>query len=193
MNSNNLQSLIDLYKQNYAKALTIEVNKKIHILADLLLKVWRNNSNIYIIGNGGSAANANHIANDFTYGAGITSKKGIKIESLASNTAVITCLANDIGYDFIFSEQLKVKATKDDLLIALSGSGNSKNIIEAINVANKIHMSSFAILGFNGGEVKKIVQDCIHFQIHDMQISEDLQMFVFHICSKWLSKIDINK
>ena len=82
----------------------------------------------------------------------------------------MTCLANDIGYDKIFSEQIKSKGSKGDLLIVLSGSGNSKNIISAIKEAHKLKMNTFGILGFNGGKCKKILNNFINYKINDMQI-----------------------
>ena len=145
------------------------------------------------IGAGGSGANAQHIANDFLYGAGITNNKGIKVEALVSNSSVITCLANDINYESIFSEQIKVKANEGDLLLVLSGSGNSMNIIKAIEQAKNINVSTFGIIGYDGGKAKKILDDYIHFQLNDMQIVEDLQMFVCHVCCKWLSQINFAK
>ena len=102
-------------------------------LCELILSAWKSNNTIYLCGNGGSAANAIHIANDMTYGA-TKNGKGISIESLSSNSAVLTCLANDLSYEDIFSEQIKVKGKSNDLLVVLSGSGNSKNIIKAIEV-----------------------------------------------------------
>ena len=101
--------------------------------------------NIFICGNGGSGGNAIHIAIDFIYGAGITNNSGLKIEALTSNQSVITCLANDLGYENIFSEQLKVKATENDILIILSGSGNSKNVLKAIEIGN-IENENFCIV-----------------------------------------------
>ena len=111
----------------------------------------------------------------------------IRAEALSANSAVITCLANDISYDKVFAEQLKVKGNKDDILIALSGSGNSPNIINAINTANEMDLKTFAILGFDGGEVKKIAKCPIHFEVNDMQVSEDLQLIVGHMCMQWLN------
>ncbi len=103
----------------------------IPVLAGLILDRWRNKKNIYLCGNGGSASNAVHIANDLIYGASAKNGVGIKAEALTANPAVLTCLANDIGYEDIFSEQLKVKAGMGDLLIVLSGSGNSENVVRA--------------------------------------------------------------
>ncbi len=184
-----IQNIIDDYKKNYANSLNKDIYVKINDLSRLIIKCWKNNRTIYIVGNGGSGANAQHVANDFLYGAGKTNKKGIKVEALVSNNAVITCLANDISYDSIFSEQLKVKANKKDMLIVLSGSGNSKNIIKAIKQAKKMDVHTFGIIGFNGGKAKKILDNYIHFELNDMQVVEDLQMFVCHVCCKWLSQI----
>ena len=153
-----------------------------------ILKTWKNKKTIYVCGNGGSAGNANHIANDLIFAAGKKNKKGIKVESLASNPSIITCLANDIGYENIFSEQIRVKGSKGDLLIVLSGSGNSTNVIKAIKEAKKNKLDTFAILGFNGGMCKKIVKNYIHYEVNDMQISEDLQMIVLNICIQELMK-----
>lgn len=138
-------------------------------------------------GNGGSAGNAVHLANDFLYGAGIKNDGGgLCVEALSANPAVLTCLANDLGYDQIYAEQLKVKAQPGDVLIALSGSGNSLNIIKALEAGNAIGMKTFAILGYSGGRCKDIAQYPIHFEIDDMQIAEDLQLIVGHICMQWL-------
>jgi D-sedoheptulose 7-phosphate isomerase len=111
---------------------------------------------------------------------------GIRVEALSANSAVITCLGNDVGYDDIFSHQLKVKAKKDDVLIVLSGSGNSQNVVKAIEVGNEIGVKTFAILGYDGGRCKEIAHFPIHFAIDDMQISEDLQLIVGHMCMQWL-------
>ena len=137
-------------------------------------------------GNGGSAGNAIHIANDFNYGIDKNGGIGLSVEALPANTSVLTCLANDEGYETIFSQQLKVKATPDDLLIVFSGSGNSANVVEALKVGNEIGMKTYAILGYSGGRCKELAKFPIHFEIDDMQISEDLQLIVGHMCMQWL-------
>ena len=158
-----------------------EILSLIKLLALDLFEVWKSKKNVYLIGNGGSAANAIHIANDFIYlNNKLKKKKSIKVESLSSNTAIITCLANDKSYDDIFSFQLTTKADSNDLLIILSGSGNSKNIIRASEESKKISMKSFGIIGFDGGAVKEKLDDCIHLKINDMQVIEDMQTIIFH-------------
>ena len=160
-------------------------------LAYELYKAWVDGRNVYICGNGGSAANAIHIANDLHYGIGAcgVGKKlpGLRVEALSSNIGVITCLANDTGYENIFSHQLEVKSEKNDLLIALSGSGKSPNIIKALATANQIGVKTFAILAFDGGPCKEIAKTVIHFEINDMQIAEDTQLVVGHLCMQWLN------
>ena len=137
------------------------------------------------------AANAIHIANDLHYGIGAcgSGKKlpGLRIEALPANTGVITCLANDTGYENIFAHQLEVKSKKGDVLIALSGSGNSPNITKALETANTIGVKTFAILAYTGGKSKEIANTVIYFQTDDMQIAEDTQLVVGHLCMQWLN------
>ena len=189
-----MKELIEKYKKNISILLNDKnLIKNISHLSKKLLVAWKNKNCIYLCGNGGSAGNANHIANDLIYGAGKQNGYGLNVEALSSNPSVITCLANDTGYENIFSEQLKAKGKKNDLLIVLSGSGNSKNVVNAIKVAKKIKMKTFAIVGYNGGICKKIADNNIHFKINDMQLSEDFQLIAMHMCMKWLSKISIKK
>ena len=160
-------------------------------LAHELHQAWVDGRNVYICGNGGSAANAIHIANDLHYGIGACgigkNLPGVRVEALPANAGIITCLANDTGYDNIFSHQLEVKSQRGDLLIALSGSGNSSNIVKAITTANKMGLKTFAILAFDGGQCKKVAKIPIHFAVNDMQIAEDIQLVVGHLCMQWLN------
>jgi len=101
--------------------------------------------------------------------------------------AIVTGLSPST-IEYIFLEQLRVKANKGDILIVLSGSGNSQNVINALNFAKKNKVKSFSILGYSGGECKKISDYSIHFKVNDMQISEDLQLITGHLCMQWLLK-----
>ena len=155
-------------------------------LAQDMLECWRKGSRVFLCGNGGSAGNAIHLANDFLYGIAKKTGGGLKVMALSANSAVITCLANDVGYEHIFSEQLAVQAELGDLLIVLSGSGNSPNNLRVVEKAREIGVKSYAVLGFNGGQCKKIVDEPIHFPVNDMQISEDLQIIVGHMLMQYL-------
>lgn len=149
-------------------------------LAELLHKAWIQRSRVFICGNGGSAGNANHLANDFLYGVN-PGGKALDVESLSANSAVMTCLANDTGYDNIYAQQLISKAKADDVLIVLSGSGNSGNIVAALVQAKQLGMKTAAILGYSGGKAKTLSDLVIHFAIDDMQIAEDMQLVVGHM------------
>ena len=147
---------------------------------------WQEGRRVFFCGNGGSAGNAIHLANDFLYGIAKRSGGGLKVMALSDNPAVITCLANDVGYEHIFSEQLAVQAQKGDLLIALSGSGNSPNIVRVLEQAKSMGVKSYAVLGFTGGKCKQLADVPIHFPVNDMQIAEDLQIIVGHMLMQWL-------
>ena len=175
---------------NYAQKLSSIIANadwsKVLQLSQLILNLRSQGGRVYLVGNGGSAANAVHIANDLVYAVAEKSGAGIDAIALSSNTAVLTCLGNDVGFEHIYSEQLAVSGKPGDLLIALSGSGNSQNIVNAIHVAQKCKMRTSAILGFDGGVCKKLAELPIHFKIDDMQIAEDLQLTVGHMMMKWL-------
>ena len=141
---------------------------------------------IFLAGNGGSAANANHLAADLIYGVNQQGRGVFRVHSLAANPSVLTCLGNDIGYENIFSHQLEALAESGDLLLVFSGSGNSPNILQALKAAKKIGVTSMALLGYDGGGAKALADLPIHFPIHDMQAVEDLHMIVGHLLMKVL-------
>ena len=155
-------------------------------LAQEMRKRWEAGRRVFFCGNGGSAGNAIHLVNDFLYGVAKRTGGGMKVLALSENPAVITCLANDVGYESIFSEQLAVHGEKGDLLIVLSGSGNSPNIVKVLKQSKTMGIKSFAILGYSGGRSKSLADVAIHFSIDDMQISEDMQLIVGHMIMQWL-------
>jgi D-sedoheptulose 7-phosphate isomerase len=156
------------------------------ILAADLHRCWREGRSVFICGNGGSAGNAIHLANDYLYGIAKGAGLGMRVQALAANASVLTCLANDVGYDAVFSSQLAVQGRAGDVLLVFSGSGNSPNIVRAIEQAQAMGIKSYAVLGFSGGICKDIADVPIHFAIEDMQISEDLQLVVGHMIMQWL-------
>lgn len=155
-------------------------------LAEDLLRCWRDGKQVFLCGNGGSAGNAVHLANDLLYGISKTSGSGLRVNALCANTSVITCLANDEGYDSIYSLQLAVQGNEGDLLVVLSGSGNSPNILKVLDQAKEMGIKSYAILGYSGGKAKAMADEAIHFPVDDMQISEDMQLVVGHMIMQWL-------
>jgi D-sedoheptulose 7-phosphate isomerase len=155
-------------------------------LAYELFECWKSGRQVFLAGNGGSAGNANHVANDFLYPISKTLGSGIRAHALSMNPSILTCLGNDEGYDHIFSFQLAALARKSDILSVFSGSGNSGNIVQVLKEARIRGVKSFAVVGFDGGQSKNLADVVIHFPINDMQISEDVQMIISHMIVQWL-------
>jgi D-sedoheptulose 7-phosphate isomerase len=179
------------YLERLQGCFTSEILTAVERLASELRQAWIDGRHVYICGNGGSAANAMHMANDFHYGIGACGPgpllPGLRVDALPANVGVITCLANDTGYANIYAHQLQVKGRAGDLLIVLSGSGNSANVVKALEVAAGLGIRTFAILAFSGGRCLELAEVPIHFPIHDMQIAEDTQLVVGHLIMQWLN------
>lgn len=180
------RELLKQYADNLSQCIQEIPISSIESLAIALEKTRTVDQRVWICGNGGSCATAIHWANDFLYPVVKYGGKGLRIQALSGNSAVLTCLGNDIGYDKIFSTQLETNAHSGDLLIVLSGSGNSPNILRALEAGQDLGMKTFAIVGFDGGKAKELADEVIHFEVHDMQLAEDLQMVVCHMLVKYL-------
>ncbi|MCS6763653.1 MAG: SIS domain-containing protein [Candidatus Protistobacter heckmanni] len=176
--------------QDYAERLKRTIDLTDHgailRLAQSFRDVWASGNQLLLCGNGGSAGNATHLANDYLYGIAKGKFPGLRVHSLAANSAILTCLGNDLGYSEIFAEQVKVYARPGDLLGVLSGSGNSPNVVKALETAKDMGVKTFAILGYSGGKCCDLVDIPIHFAVDDMQISEDMQVIVGHMLMQWL-------
>jgi D-sedoheptulose 7-phosphate isomerase len=160
---------------------------EVEALASALRSAWIHGRQVFICGNGGSAANAIHLANDLVYGIAKENGRGLRVHALPANQAIMTCLANDVSYAAIYSKQLELYGRPGDLLIVLSGSGNSPNVVEALAAARAGGLTSFAILGYSGGRCLALADHAIHARVDDMQISEDVQVMVGHMIMQWLA------
>lgn len=178
--------------QDYVERLAVALRgadwSAVEKLAQAIHGCWREGRRLFLCGNGGSAANALHLANDFHYGIGRGQRPGLRVQALPANVSVLTCLANDEGYDEVFARQLAVEGQPGDILLVFSGSGNSPNILKALEQAKKMGLMSFAVLGYSGGKAKAMADVPIHFPIDDMQVAEDTQMAVGHMIMQWLSR-----
>jgi len=151
-------------------------------LSDLIEACYDAGKFVFIIGNGGSGSNASHLCEDLAKCTlrDFETQKRLKVLSLTDNVAWIMAIANDINYEGIFAEQLKNLASPGDLLLAISGSGNSPNIIKAVDWSNKNGLTTFGITGFNGGKLKGMAQHNLHVAVDDMGMVESLHQVVFH-------------
>lgn len=158
--------------------------------ANLLLDARKNGRNVYFIGNGGSAATSSHFANDLAIGTR-TFEKPLKVMSLTDNNAVITAIANDDGYENIFLKQLQVLLNPGDIVVAISASGNSKNLLNAVDFAKRNGNFVVGLTGFDGGELKKVSDLVLHIETARGEYGpvEDIHMIFDHVISSYLNRV----
>ena len=172
---------IDDYADRLKKAIDNLDRNMINDAMNVLLKAYENENTIYIFGNGGSASTASHYVCDFNKGVSISLAKKFRFVCLNDNVATVMAIANDCGYENIFLMQLEGKLKKGDIIIAISGSGNSKNIIKAVEYAKEQGNEIISLTGYDGGKLLKLSDHPIHVNINDMQIAEDLHMVIDHM------------
>jgi len=170
------------YKDKLIDTLDSLNSQEIEDLINLLIDAYQEEKFVFVIGNGGSAANASHFAQDLAKGTRHSpqQKKRIKALSLTDNLPFITAQGNDEGYESIFEQQLRTYATSGDLLIAISGSGNSPNILKAVQWANDNGLITVGITGFDGGKLKKLAKHSVNVRLDDMCTSESMHSIIFH-------------
>lgn len=162
-------------------------------LVNLLLQSRRNNAQVLIAGNGGSAATSSHFAIDLGVGTMKLGKLPIKSISLADNLSTITAIANDLDFSKVFEKQIEVLGKPGDLLILISASGNSKNLINALNVAVQKEMKVFTLTGFDGGELKLLSSGSnIHIpsKVGEYGLVEDLHLSICHMATECIRAIN---
>ncbi|MFO0938490.1 MAG: SIS domain-containing protein [Gemmataceae bacterium] len=159
---------------------------EVQLLADLMYEKYLAGRMIFVIGNGGSGSNASHFCEDIGKGTlkmpqDLTSdKKRFRILSLTDNTPYILAWGNDEGFDRVFTEQLKNLAQPGDMLVAISGSGNSRNILTAVEWANQYGLTTYGCTGFTGGKLRDLAQKGLHVPLDDMGIVETIHLAAFH-------------
>lgn len=178
------------YCDDYFKELNTCVNeqtqKDLKKITDFLLIKYKKKKNIFVCGNGGSAAIANHFECDHKKILSETKKINPRIISLCSNNPLITAIANDFSYDQVFKKQLQYLSNNDDVLITISSSGNSKNIIEAIKFAKKKSIKVISFTGFNGGRSKVICDMNLHVNSNNYGVIENLHHAYMNIISQYI-------
>jgi D-sedoheptulose 7-phosphate isomerase len=154
--------------------------------ADLIYIAWESSNFVYIIGNGGSGTTASHMAEDLGKSSlresdlKDESKKRLKVLSLTDNTGWLMAVGNDLSYDEIFVQQLMNYGQPGDVLLAISGSGNSANVLNAVDWANRHGLKTFGLSGYAGGQLKEMQQDGLHVALEDMGMVESIHLCLFH-------------
>jgi D-sedoheptulose 7-phosphate isomerase len=152
----------------------------------LLEKAYSETRRVFVIGNGGSAATSAHMANDLLWGVAQTGKRGFRVTSLSDNVPVLTAIANDASYADIFTKQLEAQAESGDLLIAISGSGNSENVVRGVELAKRMGLLTVGFLGMKGGKLKSMVDIAIVVPSDDYGPIEDVHMMLDHLVTAYL-------
>ena len=179
----NTEALI--YVKHYINQLQDEINslplEQIVNIAKILREAQLKGKRIFIIGNGGSAAAAAHATCDLGKNTRKPDQPRLRVINLVENISGLTAYANDEGYENVFSEPLLSLAERGDILMAISGSGNSPNIIKALETARLIGVTSIGITGFEGGKMKSLVDYCLIAPSHNMERIEDIHLIINHL------------
>lgn len=179
-------------KKDYTKNIREYLDREIKVLNSLdldvisdvmnaILETYQNERNIYIFGNGGSAATASHFANDFNKGISEYLDKKFNFICLNDNVPTLLAIANDIGYEAVYEFQLRGRVKSDDLVIGISGSGNSPNILNAVEYAKTQGAKTIGITGFGGGKLAQMAAISLNVPVDSMQITEDVHMIFDHL------------
>ncbi|MBI1278789.1 MAG: SIS domain-containing protein [Anaerolineaceae bacterium] len=157
-------------------------------VVEALVSANRAGQTVYICGNGGSAATATHFGCDLAKRPIVAGQPRYRVVPLTDNNALMTALSNDIGYEVVFSEQLIPLVRKGDILIGISGSGNSKNVLKAVEVAKEAGALTIGFSGYDGGKLAPAVDISVHIPSFNMAMVEDIHLMLEHaICEKLLA------
>jgi len=190
----NKNRFIDNYIGELKRCLDRLDRQKIGDVIDLLMGAYKKEKKIFILGNGGSASNASHMACDLGKGTIFRhydeGERRFRAISLTDNVAYLTALANDISYEDIFVQQLRNLIDKGDMVIVLSGSGNSPNVIKAVKYAKKKGAKTVGFMGFkDGGKLRKIVDKAVIVDSRSYGPCEDIQLVLDHIMTGWITRV----
>lgn len=181
-----MTSTSTIYLQRLAHVIQEMNTTEIDHALQLIRYAWDADQQIIVFGNGGSALTAQHFVTDWNKSIYMATQKPFRGRCLTENMGLITAYANDVCYEDIFVEQLKPILQKNDLVIAISGSGNSPNVLRGIEYANENDAITLGICGFNGGKLKNLAQHHLWVNVNDMQLSEDMHAIFGHIVMQTL-------
>lgn len=176
------------YLDGVAKLLARVSEEDVAAVLRTLEQAHRAGRQVFIAGNGGSAATASHMANDLAWGLTRGGVRPMRAISLGDNVALTTAIANDVGYEQIFSHQLTALANRDDVLVVITGSGNSPNVLRALETAKQIGMVTVGFLGMSGGRAKAMVDVAVVVASDDYGPIEDVHMILDHLATAYLKK-----
>lgn len=188
------KEFIDGYILEVIRCLKSLDKEKIELVVDVLVAAYKKDRRVFILGNGGAASTSSHMACDLGKGTlqrvYDNTERRLKVMSLTDNVAVMTAYGNDLGFDDIFVQQLRNLVETDDIVIALTGSGNSPNVVKAVEYAKLCGAKTIGILGFKtGGKLGKIVDYSIIVDSNHYGPIEDIQLTLSHMIAAWIAKV----
>jgi len=187
----------DNYIQDLQNIISELPKEKIEVIAKLIYQAYKDGKQIFVFGNGGSSATASHFACDLAKNTikklNDPNEKRIKVISLTDNQALISAIANDISYEDIFSEQLSSLVNKGDLVIGISASGNSKNVLKTVELASKKGAITIGLIGFDGGKLKGITDYNIVVPVKHYGKAEDAHHIITHIITYYIKELKLKE
>lgn len=185
-----MESFIEAYLEDNRRLLTT-IDSAAMARVITTIKIARDEEKrFYAIGNGGSASTASHFVNDMGKGASVGREKRFKTIPLTDNVEWMTALSNDLSYDDVYVEQLKNFAEAGDVLLAISGSGNSENVLKAVSYANSVDCHTIGFTGFGGGKLKDLANESIVIDSSHMGRVEDLHLILQHMICYWFMETE---
>lgn len=181
MSAPTLHTYVGSYLQRLRATIERMPLDRIERVGEILFRAYEHNKQVFVIGNGGSAATASHMACDLGKNTIGPNQRRFRILSLTDNTPLLTALANDVGYEHIFAEQLVNLISPGDVLIVLTGSGRSPNVLAAMRKARESAATVIALLGFDGGPAQELADELILVPTEDYGLIEDLHMVLNHV------------
>lgn len=182
----NAASYVDAYAEEFAQAWKRMDPAELDRAAEILVEAYTRRAGVFSCGNGGSASIANHLQCDHLKGVRTETDLVPRVVSLSNNVELLTAISNDMGYENVFAYQLESQSAPGDVLIAISSSGRSSNIVRALTWARKNNLRTIALTGFDGGAAKMIAEVAIHFPGNNYGIVEDLHQAVMHALAQYI-------
>jgi D-sedoheptulose 7-phosphate isomerase len=174
------------YIAEAARVLTELPVSDIAAVGERLLRAYLEGKLVVVLGNGGSASNASHFVCDLVKGTIVAGRKGFRAMALSDNTPLATACANDYGYENVFKAQIRSMVSEDDVVVAISGSGNSENVLRAVTLARELGATTVGLVGCGGGKLKGLVDLAVLVPSDNMEHVEDTHLVVFHLIKTYL-------
>ena len=181
-----IAQFVEDYYRRFTEVLAAFDKSSLGDIVEVLLRLSEAGGTLWVAGNGGSAAIADHTVCDASKGTYVEGQTPLRSVSLSANGPMITALGNDIGYDVVFSEQLRYYLEDDDALLVVSSSGNSPNVVEACKYARDRGVPTIAFVGFQGGELARLADHVVHVPVDNYGMAEDAHQSLMHVLTQYL-------